>query len=115
MDAAGTELADRIRALLSTGREVEERRMFGSRAFLLDGRILVGARTGGVLLVRVAEDHGAALMTRPGVARAVMGARTMSATWLDVAPEEIADDGSLMFWLDAAVEDAAGEDAAGED
>lgn len=105
MDAAGEELADRVRALLGADPEIEERRMFGSRAFLVDGRILVGARSGGVLLVRVCEEHGAALMMRPGVSRAVMGAKTMSSSWLDVASSAVADDADLMFWLDAARED----------
>lgn len=44
MDAAGEELADRVRALLTLDEDVEEKRMFGTRAFLLDGHILVGAR-----------------------------------------------------------------------
>ena len=66
MDASGEELADRVRALLTLDGNVEEKRMFGTRAFLLDGHILVGARTGGVLLVRVDEEHGASLITRPG-------------------------------------------------
>lgn len=69
MDAAGDELADRIRALLSADVEIEERRMFGTRAFLDDGHILLGARPGGVLLVRVDDESGATLLTRPGVAR----------------------------------------------
>ncbi|MGN8027683.1 TfoX/Sxy family protein [Microbacterium sp. 22242] len=103
-----TELADRIRALLEDDLGIEERRMFGSRAFLVDGRILVGARRGGVLLVRVDAEHGATLAMRPGVSPAVMGARTMSANWLDVASDAIADDAALMFWLDVAREDAAG-------
>lgn len=47
MDAAGEELADRVRALLTLDEDVEEKRMFGTRAFLLDGHILVGARAGG--------------------------------------------------------------------
>ena len=107
MDAAGEELADRVRALLSVGAEIEERRMFGTRAFLLDGRILVGARKGGVLLVRVSDENGAALLVRPGVKTAVMGAKTMGPSWLDVAPGAIAEDDDLMFWLDAAREDNA--------
>lgn len=78
--------------------------MFGTRAFLLDGRILVGARKNGVLLVRVDEESGAALLTRPGVAVAVMGAKTMGNSWLDVAPGVLADDDALMFWIDAARE-----------
>ncbi|MFS0894020.1 TfoX/Sxy family protein [Microbacterium sp. 179-I 3D3 NHS] len=104
MDAAGEELADRVRALLSIGAEIEERRMFGTRAFLLDGRILVGARKNGVLLVRVDDENGPALLTEPGASHAVMGTRTMGSGWLDVAPEAIADDDGLMFWLDAARE-----------
>lgn len=106
MDAGREELADRIRALLGVDPGLEERRMFGSRAFLTDGRILVGARTGGVLLVRVSVENGAALLTRPGVARAVMGARTMAASWLDVEASAVAEDVDLMFWLDVAREDA---------
>ena len=104
MDAAGDELADRIRALLSADVEIEERRMFGTRAFLDDGRILLGARPGGVLLVRVDDESGATLLTRPGTARAVMGSRTMSSGWLDVVPGVIEDDDELMFWLDVARE-----------
>ncbi|WP_435745593.1 TfoX/Sxy family protein [Microbacterium sp. PMB16] len=104
MDAAGEELADRVRALLSNGPEVEEKRMFGTRAFLLDGRILVGARKNGVLLVRVDEETGASLVIRPGVSVAVMGAKTMGNSWLDVSPGVLADDDALMFWVDAARE-----------
>lgn len=104
MDAAGEELADRVRALLEIGDDVEEKRMFGTRAFLLDGRILVGARKNGILLVRVDEESGAALLTQPGVAVAVMGAKTMGNSWLDVSPAALVDDDALMFWIDAARE-----------
>lgn len=106
MDAAGEELADRVRALLTLGGDVEEKRMFGTRAFLVDGHILVGARSAGVILVRVHEETGAALVARPGVTTAVMGPRTMGTGWLDVAPEATADDEALAFWLDVAREDA---------
>ena len=110
MDASGEELADRVRALLTLDGEVEEKRMFGTRAFLLDGHILVGARTGGVLLVRVTEEHGAALITQPGVATAVMGPRTMGTGWLDVSPAALVSDHDLASWLDIAREDAARDD-----
>jgi hypothetical protein len=113
VDAAGDELADRIRALLSAGDEIEERRMFGTRAFLDDGRILLGARPGGVLLVRVDDENGAALATRSGVARAVMGALTMGSGWLDVSPETIEEDADLMFWVDVARESAGAAAADG--
>ncbi|MGO2747469.1 TfoX/Sxy family protein [Microbacterium sp.] len=107
MDAAATELADRVRAMLMAEPALEEKRMFGTRAFLLDGRILVGARKGGTLLVRVTEEKGAALLTEQGVTIAVMGAKTMGSSWLDVAPSALEDDEELMFWVDAARESAA--------
>ncbi|MCI1020054.1 TfoX/Sxy family protein [Microbacterium sp. C5A9] len=95
-----------MRALLTIDSDVEEKRMFGTRAFLLGGHILVGARNGGVLLVRVDEEHGATLITRSGVATAVMGPRTMGTGWLDVSPAALATDDDLAFWLDVAREDA---------
>ncbi|GEK86835.1 TfoX/Sxy family protein [Microbacterium aerolatum] len=108
MDDAVTELADRVRALLMAEPGLEEKRMFGTRAFLLDGRILVGARKEGVLLVRVTEEKGATLLTEPGVSVAVMGAKSMGPSWLDVAATAIESDDALMFWVDAARDSAAG-------
>lgn len=102
MDAAQSELADRVRALLSADLDLEEKQMFGSRAFLVDGQILVGARKDGMLLVRVAQDSGPLLVDRPGAAWATMGGRSMAPGWIDVSPEGTADDEDLMFWLDAA-------------
>ncbi|MVQ43189.1 hypothetical protein GON06_13630 [Microbacterium sp. MAH-37] len=93
-----------MRALL-TADGIEERRMFGSRAFLQDGKILVGARKGGILLLRVHSEHSAELLLRPGVSRARMGGRSMSANWLDVSPEALADDADLVAWLDIAREE----------
>lgn len=106
MDAAATELADRVRALLMSEPGLEEKRMFGTRAFLLDGRILVGTRNEGVLLVRVTAEKGAELLTEPGVSVAVMGAKSMGPSWLDVSPTVIEDDEALMFWVDSARESA---------
>jgi hypothetical protein len=104
MDAEGAELADRIRALVGAELALEEKRMFGTRAFLVDGKILAASRGGGVLLIRVGEENGAVLVGRPGASCAQMGAKTMGNSWLDVQPHVIADDADLMFWLDAARE-----------
>lgn len=107
MDAAAAELADRVRALLMAEPGLEEKRMFGTRVFLLDGRILVGTRKHGMLLVRVTAEKGAVLLAEAGVSVAIMGAKSMGPSWLDVASEAIRDDESLMFWVDAARESAA--------
>ncbi|MFD5215171.1 TfoX/Sxy family protein [Microbacterium sp. NPDC058345] len=101
MDAAGTELADRLRALLAGEPTLDEKRMFGSRAFMVNGRILVAARGGGTLLVRVPEERSASLQQRPGARIASMGERTMGQGWLDIDPA-VLDDDELIFWLDAA-------------
>lgn len=106
MDAAGTELADRLRALLWSEPTLEEKRMFGTRAFMVNGRILVAARKGGTLLVRLSDENGAVLQARPGAGLAVMGRRTMGPRWLDV-DASVLDDDTLAFWIDAAREDNA--------
>ncbi|MEI3843750.1 MULTISPECIES: TfoX/Sxy family protein [unclassified Microbacterium] len=106
MDTAGTELADRVRALLADEPTLEEKRMFGSRVFMVNDRILVGARRGGVLLVRLSDEHGEELVTRPEARVAVMGARSMGTRWLDVDTTGFGD-AELMFWIDAAREDNA--------
>lgn len=108
MDTAGIELADRVRALLSDESTLEEKRMFGSRVFMMNDRILVGARGQGMLLVRLSDEHGAALCTRPGARVAIMGTRTMGPRWLDVDAAQL-DDDQLMFWIDAAREDNRAE------
>lgn len=100
------ELADRVRSLLMSEPGLDEKRMFGTRAFLLDGRILVGARKEGVLLVRVTAERGTALLTEPGASVAVMGAKSMGPGWIDVEPAAIEGDEALMFWIDHARESA---------
>jgi TfoX/Sxy family transcriptional regulator of competence genes len=107
VDIAGLALADRVRALLGAEPGCEEKSMFGSRAFLLHGRILVGARKGGVLLVHASDEQAATLLMQTGASRAVMGSRTMKSGWLDVAADALVDDAQLMFWLDVAREDNA--------
>lgn len=106
VDDARDELADRIRALVGVEPDAEEKRMFGTRAFLRGGHILVAARAGGVLLVRVTEETGSALLLESGVSIAVMGTKTMGPSWLDVAPEAIVSDESLVSFIDAARADA---------
>lgn len=97
-------LAARLRSLLDGTAEVREQAMFGTRAFLVEDRLVVCARSGGDLLVRVDADRAAALAARPGAAQAVMGpGRSMGPGWIDVEAESIADDGSLRAWLDEAL------------
>lgn len=80
------ELAGRVRAL-SGG--AEEKRMFGSLAFCVDGRIVVCMRGDG-LLVRVGlPGMPATLAVDDGVHPAVMGTREMHG-WVTV-PADLVD------------------------
>lgn len=100
------ELADRIRSLLADESRVEDKRMFGSIAFMVEERMLVAAWGEGNLLVRVDPARSGDLLERDGVQIAEMGAKrtTMGPGWLDVDAEVIFEDAQLLFWLDLARE-----------
>ncbi len=106
MDEKRAELADRVRALLADEPTCVQKRMFGSIAFLVNGRILVGTWGDGDLLVRVDPGRSADLQLRDGVRPAEMGAQRMSMGpgWLAVAASAIADDAALLEWIDIARE-----------
>lgn len=106
MSEAQCDLADRVRALLSDEVALTEKAMFGSRAFLLDDRIVVAVMGDAALLVRVGREDAATLTLEPGAGPAVMGPRRreMGPGWLLVAPGAVADDERLLFWVDAARE-----------
>lgn len=106
MSEAQQALTDRTRALLADDADLTEKRMFGSHAFLLDGRIVVAVMRDAQLLVRVSVDDAATLTLEAGAAPAVMGPnrREMGPGWLLVAADALADDERLLFWIDAARE-----------
>lgn len=91
------ELAERVRAVVATEPGLTERRMFGSRAFLVGGRLVVGASTDGLLL-RCHPEETEALAREPHVDRFVMRGREMTG-WLQVDPPAIADDDALRTWV----------------
>ena len=78
--------------------------MFGGRAIMVNDKMIVSAGKTGDLLVRVAADRHETLLDEPGAEQAHMGAgRVMGPGWITVAPETIADDGRLTFWVDVAM------------
>ena len=71
---------------------------------MVNDKMIVSAGKTGDLLVRVAADRHETLLGEPGAEQAQMGAgREMGAGWITVAPEGIADDGRLTFWVDMAM------------
>jgi TfoX/Sxy family transcriptional regulator of competence genes len=90
-------LAERIRGLLGSRSDVDERRMFGGIAYLVGGNMACGVM-GDDLMVRMAPGDAEALESEPGVRRADMAGRPMKG-WLLVTPEVTADDGDLERWV----------------
>jgi len=73
--AYDTDLADRIRELVATEHGLDERRMFGGLAFLINGNMSVAASRQGGLLVRVPPDETEALTGDDRVRPMVMAGR----------------------------------------
>ena len=90
-------LAERIRTVLDSRSDVDERRMFGGIAYLVAGNMACGVM-GEELMVRMAPADAGALESEPGARRFDMGGRPMKG-WLLVAPEATADDGDLERWV----------------
>lgn len=96
------ELAERVRAALSSFESVQEKAMFGGLAFLVGGHMAVAAGSKGALLVRVDPVDSEALLAGAGVERMEMRGRSM-AGWLLVEPEMLATEAELRGWVERSV------------
>ena len=97
-------LVQRVRELVNEEPDVREVSMFGGRAIMVNNKMIISAGRSGDLLVRVAADRHETLLSELGAEQARMGAgRDMGLGWITVAPEGIADDGRLTFWVDVAM------------
>jgi hypothetical protein len=92
------DLANRIRELLGTQRGVEEKRMFGGLAFLVNGNMSVAASGKGGLMVRVPPDDTEKLLGRAHVGPMVMAGRETRG-WLRVAAEGVKTKRQLQGWV----------------
>ena len=100
--AYDTELADRIRFLIGTGRGVTEKKMFGGLAFLVGGNVAISASGQGGVLVRVDPADSGALIATANATLAVMGGRTMQG-WLRLSSEDLETGEQLTEWVNRAV------------
>ena len=92
------ELADRVRAALSTQPDVSEKAMFGGLAFLVDGALAVAVSGKGGLMVRCDPARADELTAADGVERMVMRGREMDG-WLRVTAEVVDDEDALRRWV----------------
>jgi TfoX/Sxy family transcriptional regulator of competence genes len=92
------DLADRIRELISGERGVEEKRMFGGLAFLINGNMAVAASGNGGLMVRVPPEDTAKLLQGKHVSPMVMAGRETRG-WVRVATEGVTTKRQLQTWV----------------
>ena len=92
------DLANRIRELLSGERGVEEKRMFGGLAFLINGNMSVAASGQGGLLVRVPPEDTDRLIDGKHVSPMVMAGREARG-WLRVAADGVKTKRQLQSWV----------------
>jgi hypothetical protein len=100
--AYDTELADRIRFLIGTGKGVTEKRMFGGLAFLIEGNLTISASGRGGALVRVDPAESDTLVETTAATLAVMAGRERPG-WLRVSAEDLDSDEELSGWVSRAV------------
>ncbi|MDT5182833.1 MAG: hypothetical protein QOI29_991 [Mycobacterium sp.] len=96
------DLADRIRELISAERGVEEKRMFGGLAFLINGNMSISASGQGGLMLRCDPEQTDALIAKPHAARMVMRGREMDG-WLRVGDDGIKTKRQLEPWVKRGV------------
>ena len=96
------DLANRIRELLGPEPGVEEKRMFGGLAFLINGNMSVAASGQGGLLVRVPREDSDKLAERAHVSPMVMAGREARG-WLRVDEAGVQTKRQLHSWVNRGV------------
>jgi TfoX/Sxy family transcriptional regulator of competence genes len=101
--AYDADLANRIREVIASERGVEEKRMFGGLAFLVNGNMSVAASRTGGLMVRVPPDQTDNLLQRDHVEPMVMAGRETRG-WLRVSSDGIKTKRQLRSWVSRGVD-----------
>lgn len=100
--AYDVELADLLRARLSTEPDVTEKQMFGSLAFLVSGQLAVAVSGQGGLMLRVDPAQREALDADPRVGPMVMRGKPM-AGWARVHVDGSVSVDELGGWVELGV------------
>lgn len=105
--AYDSDLAERIRELLGPIRGVDENRMFGGLAFLVNGHMSVAVSGQGGLMVRVPPDETEKLLARAHVKPMVMAGRETRG-WIRVDAAGVKTKRQLATWVTRGVDYARG-------
>jgi hypothetical protein len=99
------DLAGRVRELLGAQKGIEEKRMFGGLAFLINGNMSVAVSGRGGLMVRVPPAETDKLLAREHVEPMVMAGRETRG-WLRVAVDGVKTKRQLEPWVRRGVDHA---------
>jgi TfoX/Sxy family transcriptional regulator of competence genes len=99
------DLANRIRELLAPEHGVEEKRMFGGLAFLINGNMAVAASGRGGLMVRVPPRDTEELLAREHVEPMLMAGRETRG-WVRVSDDGVKTKRQLQSWVARGVDHA---------
>ena len=102
--AVDERLATRVRAILRNVPGVEERRMFGGLAFMVDGHMACGV-LGTDLVLRLGEQGATAALERPHVRPMDFTGRPIR-SMVFVAPAGVDSARALRRWVDRAINHA---------
>jgi TfoX/Sxy family transcriptional regulator of competence genes len=97
------DLANRIRELVGGEKGVDEKRMFGGLAFLINGNMSVAASGRGGLMVRVPPAETAKLLAREHVEPMVMAGRETRG-WVRVSGDGVRTKRQLQSWVTKGVD-----------
>jgi TfoX N-terminal domain len=93
------ELADRIRELIGSERDLTEKKMFGGLAFLIGGNMAVAASGQGGVLVRVDPTQSDMLIETTNARLMEMRGRQMQG-WLRVGAGDLGTKRQLAKWVE---------------
>jgi TfoX/Sxy family transcriptional regulator of competence genes len=96
------DLVNRLRELLAAERGIEEKRMFGGLAFLINGNMAVAASGRGGLMVRVPPEDTTALVARDHVEPMIMAGRETRG-WIRVEDPGMRTKRQLQSWVTRGV------------
>ncbi|GFG65105.1 hypothetical protein MKUB_25950 [Mycobacterium kubicae] len=100
--AYDADLAERIRELLASQPDVDEKRMFGGLAFMVGGHLAVAVSGQGGIMVRVPPTDTDKLLDRAHVSPMVMAGRETRG-WLRIAAEGVKTKRQLDSWVSRGV------------
>ena len=100
--AYSEKLADRIRRALTSLPDVEEKKMFGGLAFMVNGKmcLTVGADR---IMCRIDPDLHDSAIKKEGCQTVIMRDREYKG-WVYVSKENIQTDGDFNYWMDLALD-----------